>query len=255
MTWQIMGASVQGTSHVRSGLPCQDAFAYQVSGQGVLLAVADGLGSAPRAEQGAKLAVTEVLAALQGGHHAHHTVAPSWEHQLVAAFQHTRECLQQEADAQNVPLREYGTTLLVAVMERDCFATAHIGDGAIVALLADGSLLTASTPQRGEYANETTPLTADHALDSLCIAVHHPVQVQAVALLTDGLQNLSLNLASGIPYAPFFTPFFEAITHQPFDAPAMSAQLADFLASERVCAKTDDDKTLLIAGRVSVTGE
>ena len=55
--WQAIGASVQGTGHVRQGLPCQDACHWQVSDEHLVVAVGDGLGSALYADVGARLAV------------------------------------------------------------------------------------------------------------------------------------------------------------------------------------------------------
>ena len=52
--WRVIGASEQGTSHHQHDLPCQDAYAWQVIGDHFMIAVADGLGSAARAEQASK---------------------------------------------------------------------------------------------------------------------------------------------------------------------------------------------------------
>ena len=43
--------------------------------------------------------------------------------------------------------------------------------------------------------------------------------------------------------------FFEAVK-KPLDAKEISKQLGEFLDSERVCSKTDDDKTLVILGKI-----
>lgn len=40
----------------------------------------------------------------------------------------------------------------------------------------------------------------------------------------------------------------DAVLGQRLDTETVSAQLAGFFASERVCTRTDDDKTLLVAG-------
>ncbi|MBI4757377.1 MAG: protein phosphatase 2C domain-containing protein [Betaproteobacteria bacterium] len=246
--WQVIGASVPGTSHTRSGLPCQDAHGWRVAGQHVVLAVADGLGSASMSGRGARLAVegalgvvAPALAGLSG------SAGAQWADLLSVAFAQARDCLVQAALVEDIPVRELATTLLIAVAGADGFATGQIGDGAMVAMLADGALAMVSAPQRGEYANEIMPLTAEDALASVSVSVR-PERVKSLALLTDGLQNLSLNAASGAPHEPFFMPFIEAVLHQRLDGHAVSAQLADFLACERVCARTDDDKTLLVAG-------
>jgi hypothetical protein len=67
--------------------------------------------------------------------------------------------------------------------------------------------------------------------------------VQGVALFTDGLERLALHFATKTSYQPFFAPLFKFAT----DLNATEADLAGFLASERICSHTDDDKTLVLA--------
>jgi hypothetical protein len=50
------------------------------------------------------------------------------------------------------------------------------------------------------------------------------------------------------PHLPFFRPFFEFVEHVP-DETERKQQLLNFLESPRVCSRTDDDKTLVIAVR------
>lgn len=247
--WQVIGASTQGTSHIRFGSPCQDAHGYQVLENCVIAAVADGLGSAAKSDEGAKLAIgktlDELVQALAGNQPDN---TENWIQALSNAFAQARQSLEQTAETSGLPLREYGTTLIAVVVTPNWLAVGHIGDGAVVALIEDDTLETVSAPQRGEYANEVTPLTAQNALDFVRFSAR-PISVKAVALLSDGLQNLSINAATRTPYAPFFTPFFDAIG-QVIDIDETSKQLADFLDSERICSKTDDDKTLVVVGKV-----
>jgi len=252
--WQVIGASVQGTSHIRAGIPCQDAHGYRILGSCVIAAVADGLGSAARPDEGANLVVeTAVDMLIQALVSSLPLDSDSWAKIMHDVFGGARQALEQAALGNNLPLRDYGTTLVVAVVTEDWLAVGHIGDGAVVALLADNTLEMISHPQRGEYANETVPLTAPDALTLARFSIRR-APVKAVALLTDGLQNLALNLATGMPFAPFFAPFFDAIS-QTLDAAEASRQLAEFLNSERVCARTDDDKTMVVIGRVAGNSE
>ncbi|NJK69758.1 MAG: protein phosphatase 2C domain-containing protein, partial [Microcoleus sp. SU_5_3] len=56
--WQVVAASVTGTSHEKRSQPCQDAHCWRLLPNNVLAAaVADGAGSAALAEIGAKIAV------------------------------------------------------------------------------------------------------------------------------------------------------------------------------------------------------
>src|SRR5690625_6203789 len=65
MTWHLLGASVTGRAHRARGSGNQDALAAATARDGsLLLAVADGAGSAPRAAAGAQLATETALAVL-----------------------------------------------------------------------------------------------------------------------------------------------------------------------------------------------
>ena len=116
----------------------------------------------------------------------------------------------------------------------------------LLRFFADGAMETVSAPQRGEYANDVVPLTDSEALSLVRFTVVRR-SVRAVALLTDGLQNLCINTASALPYEPFFIPFFDAVGEE-IDTQEVSRELAAFLDSKTVCSKTDDDKTLLVVG-------
>ena len=70
--------------------------------------------------------------------------------------------------------------------------------------------------------------------------------VAGVALLTDGLQSLALKLPAATPHAPFFRPLFQFASD-----PLKSGEIAGWMASPKVAARTDDDLTLLLAVRMA----
>jgi hypothetical protein len=243
--WQIIGASVVGTSHARLNTPCQDAHAYRLIQEHIMLAaVADGLGSAPRSSEGSDLVVNTALDQLEFQLVSHIPNSEAgWETLLQSVFSTCRESLLQYATEQETRLREFATTLIMAVMTEAWLAVGQIGDGAIVIQTIDGQLETLSAPQIGEYVNEVIPLTADNALENIDFVVR--ANIRALALLTDGLRNLCLTSGTQEPYAPFFLPFFDALPSVA-DQAIESEQLAHFLNSDRVNTRTDDDKTLVL---------
>ncbi len=246
--WQAIGASVKGTSHVRTGKPCQDYHNYIVTPNYVIVAAADGLGSAAQSEIGAEVAVRTALSTLQDDVRLYQPlIEDSWQRIVREAFGAARDAIDGRAVANEVAIRDYGTTLMLAVITHDRLVVGHLGDGAVVAQFDDGRVETITAPKQGEYANEVTPLTAKDWESALEVTMQND-NAKAVAVLTDGLQNLSINTATGNPHAPFFAPFFNGVTQGVIDTISTSTQLADFLASERVCAKTDDDKTLVVVG-------
>lgn len=257
--WHVAGAAVQGVSHARLDLPCQDAQGYRLLPGGVLLvALADGAGSARFSQQGADCAVEAALASLAAAFEgASLSDAVGWESRLRAAFRDAREAVVSLAalsEEEGVTPRDYASTLTCVAAAAGRLAVGQVGDGAVVAVDAAGGLFAVTRLQRGEYANETHFISETGALDQMQVDVND-IDLHALAVMSDGLIRLALKMPSQEPHAPFFQPLFRfaaGITASP-DAPQQaSAQLAEFLGSERVNARTDDDKSLVLAVREGV---
>lgn len=250
--WVVVGASVQGTSHMKMALPCQDAHAYRgINDSVILVAVADGLGSAVYAQAGSQLAVAGAIAYLE--QELYETMPQdeaAWLQLIRDSFLSACARLKEEAEKNQTELRDYSTTLVLAILTSDWLVIGHIGDGAAVALFDDGSLVLTSPPQNDEYANVTFPLTM---LDMEQVAEFKatPVKVKALALMSDGMQHVSIRTSDNTPHQPFFEPLFRQLPSVK-DLYKASQNLAEFMASERICAHTDDDKTLVLIGRQRV---
>ena len=247
LTWHVVGASVQGTSHHKKATPCQDAHGYRVLPSGVaLVAVADGAGSAERSDEGAQCVVEQALNSLEEGLiDGVPEDDATWEALLAGAFREARQAVV-ELDG-NAPLRAFATTLTCAVVSDGWLAVGQIGDGIVVACREGGELFAATSPQHGEYANETFFLTMDGVLRQVDFCAYAR-SVTALAVLTDGLIRLAMNLATNEPHAPFFQPLL-AFAAQLEDEQEGQEQLVALLASQRVNDRTDDDKTLVLAAR------
>lgn len=249
-SWRILGASVTGTSHAKIGQPCQDAHAFRHLPGGIaVLVTADGAGSADHSAQGAAAAVATAADALAEALHwlGWPATEPEWQTLFEAVYHKARAAVEATAAAQGLLPRAFACTLLCAVASRRGLAVAQVGDGLAVATLDGVEWYLAATPQRGEYANETYFLTQPNQLPPVDVRVY-PEPQQAVAVMTDGLLRLVLDLNRNQPHQPFFQPLL-AFAAQVSDAGEGAAQLTAFLSSERVCARTDDDKTLVLAAR------
>jgi hypothetical protein len=243
--WRVLGASVIGTSHQRTGLPCQDAHGFRALPGGLVLAAADGAGTAERSHEGARLAVDALLDALaQNLAFSWPAGDAEWRSALAVGYAAARAAVLALAQAEGASSRLFASTLVCAVVSSAGVAAAQLGDG-VVAALAEGEWFTVAAPQKGEYANETNFLTQADALERVTILVHDD-PVQALAVMTDGLLRLVLDIPRNQPHAPFFNPLI-AFANGVTDEDQGSAQLAAFLASDRVSARTDDDKTLVLA--------
>jgi len=246
--WRILARSVIGSSHRRFEIGCQDScYTHRMSvgdDECLIVACADGAGSAAEAALGATTACqvfcSRARAALSGTlrvadlDHAH----------MLGWYREVREELVDVAARRDIGSRDLACTLLTAVLTRDVAVFAQVGDGVIIAG-TDGAYRSITWPSSGEYANETTFITADtFDKDFECVRLQGPVS--DVALLTDGLQRLALSYANRSVHAPFFAPMFRALLAA--DIPdALGEELERFLDSPAVNERTDDDKTLVLA--------
>ena len=253
--WQVVGAAVQGLSHQKQGLPCQDALEYRcLPGGALLVALADGAGSATRSELGARAAVQAAVDALTSGLESGLPAeCCDWVEMFLETFESARTALIQLAEECEEPLRVFATTLTCLVATPEQLVVGQLGDGAVVARGADGVLDTITTVQRGEYANETNFLTQEQALEQVAIQVIN-LPMQALAVMSDGLTRLALKRPTNEPHLPFFEPLFAFVeaSASPNDGAQASEALTTFLASPRVCERTDDDKALVLALRPAI---
>lgn len=249
--WRVCAASVAGTSHLRSRLPCQDSSYYRVADGILIAAVADGAGSAAMSDVGSALAAessvrtAERLLQDHRGHSLHETCL---KRVVTDAADAVRQELSLESQRRDIEVRQLATTLLLAVHTGNALAAAQIGDGALVVSDPLGSYATFITPQRGEYANQTNFLTSSDAMSKLDVRVESVSEdSHRLAMFTDGLQNLVLRATDDSPHAPFFEPVFTWMRSLPDDADSSRRKLAVFLESPRVTNRADDDLTLLLA--------
>lgn len=245
----LIRASVQGTSHEKTGQPCQDSSSVGAGApDGMLVAaVADGAGSAILSADGSRIAAHTATQAAVRLARLH--VRPLYEgvikEILESAASAARSALEAEARRRKRALRDFSTTLIIAICAPDITAVAQIGDGATVTSHEKEYTLF-SAPQRGEYANHTNFITSDDWKSTLNVRIRRG-DITRLAMFTDGIQSLALNTASdNAPHAPFFDPLFRWAERQ-YDEDAASRCIAAFLSSPRVTARTDDDLTLLLA--------
>lgn len=248
--YRVIAASVQGTSHRKSGLPCQDAHAYVALPTGELLVVvADGAGSARYGGEGATLAVATALTTLQTTLAKYRpTSRQAWRVVLQGAYVAAQQALYTEAATRVTAVRHLASTLLVLILTEEETVCGLVGDCAAVIQSADGTLQSLCPPQRGDYANTTNFIVYPDLARVLDIQ-QWPAAVTHAALFSDGLAPLAMNLARNKPHAPFFEPLL-AFVNAAEDPAVAAGQLADFLDSARVNARTDDDKTLVLVQRL-----
>ncbi len=251
-SWNLVFASVMGTSHRQGeGGICQDYAESRIidarDGPVLISAVADGAGSASHSDLGAKVAVGAFLSEADTQLASNRFDALTLE-QVRSWVEAARRQMEREAEVQGLPLRQLACTLLVAVVGAASALFAQVGDGVIIVddPETDGYAYI-FWPDTGEYVNTTRFLTdADYQSRVRLDQVDCPIE--ALAMLTDGLQMLALDYAAEQVHGRFFAPLFEVVAAST-NPESLHAGLLAFLDSPRINARTDDDKTLLLATR------
>lgn len=253
--WRIAAASAPGTSHAKLGIPCQDAHVVNLfpdrNGKNVLVVVvSDGAGSAAKAEAGSWLTCSSVAEAAQAYlingkvSDISRDVALSW----VGIVQ---QAVDTRAKEDNGVAKDYACTMLVAIVGEDAAAFLQVGDGATV-VSDDEGWCWVHWPQHGEFANMTNFVTEPNAEEKLAFDLC-PRRIDEVAVFSDGIERLVLHESSKSVFDPFFDRMFPAVRSLDRDGLncKLSASLENYLNSEIINDKTDDDKTLVLATRRS----
>lgn len=254
--WRIAGASAIGTSHLKSGAPCQDAFkcgSHQSAHEGevIFLTASDGAGSARFSDIGADIACREFAANLDLYLTDGNRVESLDASKVRKWLDNVVEALNVRATADGAPLRDYACTLLAAVISRTHAAFAQVGDGAIVIREAPEEWCYIFWPQHGEYINTTHFVTEPSSLDQFEFTLTANA-IHELAVFTDGIEPLVLQYATNAVHSSFFNkmlPPVRALAQPGFDT-TLSDQLSTYLSSPVICSRTDDDKTLLLASRL-----
>lgn len=285
MNWKAIARSAIGTSHQKQRMSCQDYGGYKIINNALIGAVSDGAGSAKYSDIGAKLAVETVLETftaqdiddvteLLGSDSVSETEKQTKSVEIcnllskteknssasIAVAQSSPEkkvnqlfiktvkqvvnALSEQAENNGYSIDDVACTLLIFIGTPNGIAAMQIGDGFITVRYPDKEPKLLFPPDKGEYINETTFVTSANALEAMGVKVQAG-QPEFICASTDGLERLAIRMSDWTPFAPFFQPLEQYLRET--DNPEESDEyLMSFLNSERLNARTDDDKTLLL---------
>jgi hypothetical protein len=250
--WNWAAASCRGVSHERAGTRIQDAFASFVTGEGsrrhFVGVVCDGAGSAERGGEGASLVCRTISVATRNHFRTSDTV-PSQE-KVQEWLDSARDLISAVASRRNLIPRDFAATLVLAISNGTNSLVAHVGDGC--AVFKDESLgawIAPSWPYHGEYAS-TTAFVTDEDGPRLQYVIHDQ-PIVAMAVFSDGIERLVLDLIAKQPHQPFFENMFRSLFGKATLGRdrALSVQLKAYLNGSSINSRTDDDKSLVLSVR------
>lgn len=247
-TWTWAAASRRGTSHERTDTKRQDAFRCVLSSdrQTFIALACDGAGSASHGGEGAIIAsraLSQSAKAFVSAVGEMPTNDLLWEW-----IDQARDRIAAASTRLGLTPRDFATTVVMVISTGEATLTVHIGDGAAIGRSATSAVWESlSWPEHGEYASTTFFLTDDGEVRVRISRCDTPID--RLAIFTDGIERLALDFAAGEPHSPFFTAISEPIARSAVagcDRP-LSIKLGEYLASDAINQRTDDDKTLVLA--------
>jgi hypothetical protein len=254
-SWRAASACEVGTSHITSGKPCQDHVAHRIirakGGQVFASVVSDGAGSAKHSEIGSWLASTTFIELVEVYFERGGGVIDIDRDRVASWIGETGTRLVSRArDDGNAP-KDYSCTLIAAIIGPSAAVFAQVGDGAVVVSHgeADGWSWV-FWPQHGEYANQTTFVLSENALAAFEFSLA-PLRIDEFAMFSDGIERMVLHGATKTVNDAFFEQMFvpvRASKARGIDQ-KLSEKLKEYLGSPAVNARTNDDKSLLMATR------
>ncbi len=167
---------------------CQDASDAMVLKNGwVVAAIADGLGSAKKSEEGSLTAVKTVLSFVSENH------PDIWHDEslislLRTAYHKAAKAIKDLSETNKDEFCDYDTTLSTVIYNGTNAVYGHIGDGGIIALSSYGDYSVLTRTQKGEAFNETFPLRSGP--DNWSFGVSNE-DVCALVMMTDGIFDVA----------------------------------------------------------------
>ena len=224
--WRVIGESVPGATHLRAGIPNQDAILQlRETGTGapLVVSVSDGHGSDKcfRSDRGSRFAVNTATQLLRefinrARHRALSEIEDEARRVLPQEFvKRWREAV--EADLARNPLKAeeletlekndgararklveentslaYGATSLTVAVDETFILYLQLGDGEILTVSDEGEVRRPLPDDERLFANETTSLCSDGAGEDFRIQLHSLAEQPPPALIllsTDGYVN------------------------------------------------------------------
>jgi hypothetical protein len=259
MKWRIAAASVKGTSHTKTGQPCQDSVRVSLltatEGPVLVAAVSDGAGSAGHSQVGSHAAVVAASRLIEDYLGAGGLISSIGRETALSWLAQVQSTISSLANEAGTSVREFACTLLVAIIGHETSAFLQIGDGAMVVREeGDDGWSYVFWPQHGEYINSTNFITSSDAADLMEFACPGR-KIESFSSFSDGIENLVLHYATKTVHDPFFNAMIEPVRQAMTEGvdDGLSESLARYLSSDRVCGRTDDDKSLVLATRMPIT--
>lgn len=275
--WIVVGASVQGNSHVDMKLPCQDNHVYEYLKEGWGIAItSDGAGSAKLSQIGSAAAVSralfhfkELIAQEKWIEKSSLPTDNEWIKLSYKVLKTVRDELEALAQKNKLDLKDLSATIIVVIHSPVGLLTAHIGDGRAGYRDLEGQWHSLLTPHKGEEANQTIFIPSNfwnipyYEMSGVFVPESKVVRepVSAFTLMSDGCEATSWlwnqkNESTGkffdpnLPHDKFFNPLLETLQEFRKDKTPLDERAEKWFkfiqAGNKSFIRETDDKTMIL---------
>ncbi|MCR5019712.1 PP2C family serine/threonine-protein phosphatase [Ruminococcus sp.] len=217
----IIGNSVQGASHKRTNTECQDSFHSRRIGKSLIVAVADGHGSksCPFSKAGSDIAISVFIKTMNNLYKSYETnleqmmsylnrdgavqvakkIHSEWKNRVLTRHSEKQRDIPTVNDGKNLEaeiLKQYGTTLVGALITPLFIFSFQIGDGDIV--YVHDSKIEMLLEQEKILGTETHSLSKTNGWENAVSSIYRNDIEESlpamIMLTTDGFANSFKNV-------------------------------------------------------------
>ena len=151
--WKSVSVCIQGSSHKKMNMPCQDVVKTQCLDNGCIIVLSDGAGSCAFSEYGANITCDLILNYFKQNFSYIFDLDSKIVQEKIIHRIRTR--LGLKAKSLDSIKEELSSTLCFVAINDNKFIIGHIGDGIIGAIRKNKEPSLISDSERGEFANTT----------------------------------------------------------------------------------------------------
>lgn len=182
--WKYVQCTVQGSSHKKHNLPCQDYTYSLIQDDAVSFALADGAGSAKYSHYGAEVVTREICTYLiQKFDDFSKQDDSNIVREDLIEFLLSR--LDERATQVSCERTDLASTLLAIAIKGSRYFIIHIGDG-VIGYLHNNNLKVASLPVNGDFVNTTVFTTSLDTIQSMKLMKGDLKDIKGFVLMSDG---------------------------------------------------------------------